>query len=256
MAPHADVLDRPEPMRLQFWTSVGLHVLLFGGLTLSAKLGGRIQMGSPTGGGIGGVMVSPVSTIPLPNRGGQANPVASDTKSQIPTPAAPKEKAVAKKEKLPPPNAIPLHTEKASPRRPQPAQQSTLPTQAADNQLTSTVGQRLSSSNFALPGGGTGKIGDNTPFGEQFGWYGKIIRDNIENAWRPTITRTNGRFVVISFTIRRDGSVANVQIAQPSGIPAFDYSAQRAVQDAKLPALPSNFPRSEVHVEETFELGS
>ena len=95
MSSHADILDRPEPLTVPFWVSLAMHVLVVGGLLASALLGNRthLNMGSLTGGGLGGVMVNPVSSIPIPNRGGPENPVANDTLSQVPTPPAPKEKA-------------------------------------------------------------------------------------------------------------------------------------------------------------------
>jgi hypothetical protein len=36
----------------------------------------------------------------------------------------------------------------------------------------------------------------------------------------------------------------------------MDFSAQRAVEDARLPSLPANFPRTEADVELKFELGN
>jgi protein TonB len=264
MASHADILDRPEPLSIPFWTSVIMHLTIIGGLLAGTLLQNRshIAIGSPTGGGIGSVAVSPVASIPLPNRGGPENPVANDTKSQLPTPPAPpKTKAKPKpapKTKAPPLNAIALPSEKAVKRPPEPAAQ---PNRFRDqkqydpSQLYSNAGQRMSSPQFAIPGGGGPTLGDNSPFGQQFGYYGKLIQDNVSRNWRPDVGLRAAGPVVISFTIRRDGSVANVNVAQSSGNTTLDRSAQRAVMDAQLPALPAQFPKNQADVELRFEVG-
>lgn len=266
MPSHADILDRPEPLSRPFWTSFTLHLLVLGGLSAGALINGNhLNMGSPTGGGIGGVMVNPVSSIPLPNRGGPENPVANDTKSQVPTPPAPKEKVKpVPKAKAVLPDAIPLKSDKAPAKRqaeaqPQPQVNKYRDQQKYnDSQLYSSPGQRLSSPMYQVPGGGGVGLGDSSPFGEQFGAYANIIRDNIARNWRPvSAARTAGvPSVSVTFTIQRDGSVTNVKISRTSGIETMDFSAQRAVLDAKLPPLPAGFPRSQADVEMKFELGN
>jgi len=264
MASHADILDRPEPMTVPFWGSVILHVLVLGGLSVGTLVENafHLRMGSPTGGGMGGVMVNPVATIPLPNRGGPENPVANDTESQVPTPPAPKVKAKpAPKVKVPPPNAVALKSEKSPKRAPEPAAQPNKFRDRqiySDSQLYSDAGQRVSSPMYGMQGGGGVRLGDSSPFGEQFGAYAKLIRDNIARNWKTTDLnlRTSAvPTVVVTFTIRRDGSVSTVKIGQTSGIETLDNSALRAVMDAQLPALPAQFPRSQADVELRFELG-
>jgi protein TonB len=264
MPAHADILDRPEPLAKPFWVSFTLHLAILGSFSVGALVNrSHLNMGSPTGGGMGGVLVNPVASIPLPNRGGPENPVANDTKSQVPTPPTPKEKPKpAAKEKAPPPDAIALKSAKALAKRP--AETPQQPNkfrdskQYAPNQLYSDVGQRVSSSSYAVQGGGGVRLGDSSPFGEQFGPYANIIRDNIARQWRPSgLARTSiVPSVTVTFTIRRDGSVTNVKISRSSGIPTMDLSAQRAVLDAQLPALPNGFPRNQADVEMRFELGN
>jgi protein TonB len=264
MASHADILDRPEPMTGPFWGSVILHVLVLGGLSVGTLVENafHLRMGSPTGGGMGGVMVNPVATIPLPNRGGRENPVANDTESQVPTPPAPKTKAKpAPKVKAPPPNAIALKSEKASKRAQEPAAQPNKfrdQQKFNDSQLYSDAGPRVSSPIYGMQGGGGVRLGDSSPFGDQFGAYAKLIRDDIARNWKTTDLnlRTNGvPAVVVTFTIHRDGSVSNVKVGQTSGFEILDNSAQRAVMDTQLPALPAQFPRNQADVELRFELG-
>jgi protein TonB len=265
MASHADIMDRPEPLTAPFWGSVTLHVLLLGGLFLGTVMEHRFQlrMGSPTGGGIGGVMVNPVDSIPIPNRGGPENPVANDTQSQVPTPPPPKVKAkAAPKVKEPAPEATPLKVSKTTAKKqPQPAEQPNKfrdQQKYNDNQLYSNAGQRVSSPIYSMPGGGGGvKIGDSSPFGDRFGAYANLIRDNIARNWKTSDLNLRGTppAVVVTFTIRRDGSVINVKVAQSSGYSPLDNSAVRAVYDAHLDALPSAFPRNQADVELRFELG-
>jgi periplasmic protein TonB len=262
MGSHADILDRPEPMSVPFWGSVIMHLTLVGLLLAGALSQNRshIAIGSPTGGGIGSVMVSPVSTIPLPNRGGPENPVANDTASQLPTPPAAAKTRVkpAPKVKAPPPNAIPLPAEKPLKHPPEtPSQPNKFRDQRQydPSQLYSAAGQRMSSPQFAIQGGGGPTLGDNSPFGQQFGWYGKLIQDNVARNWKPELGMRASSPVVITFTIRRDGSVTNVNVGQSSGNAALDRSAQRAVMDAQLSALPPQFPKNQADVELKFELG-
>ncbi len=258
----AHVLDAPQRLAKPFWVSLTLHLVFFGALGAKAwQDRHRISMGDPLGGKMGGLLVNPVDTIPLPNRGGPENPVANDTKSQVPTPPAPKEKVKpAPKAHVPPPDAIPLKSNKAAAKKQADAQPQQ-PNKFNDakkydtNQLYSPMGPRLSSPRYQMPGGGGVGIGNDSPFGEEFGYYANIIRDNIARNWSPL--RVAGTpSVVVTFTIHRDGSVTNVKIATSSGNQSLDYSAQRAVLDAQLPKLPDKFPRAEADVQLKFELGN
>ena len=209
-------------------------------------------------------MVNPVTTIPLPNRGGAENPVANDTKSQVPTPPAPKEKAKpVPKAKTPPLDAVPLPSKHAPVKRQRETEQEPPPQpnkfrdQQTYNpsQIYSNAGQQASSQMYQVPGGGGVGLGDNSPFGEQFGPYANSVRNIIAQNWRP-VKAPGAPFVVVTFTIQQNGSITNVKISHPSGIQAMDFGAQRAVLDAHLPPLPSNFPRNQADVNLRFELGN
>lgn len=263
MASHTDILDRPEGLRGPFWGSVTLHVLFIGSLFASAWLGRglNLQMGSPTGGGLGSsVLVDPVASIPLPNRGGMENPVANDTESAVPEPpkVAPK---TTPKVMAPRPDAIPLKDD-SLPKRPSRA--AAQPNKWREqqqfdrSQLYSSAGQRISSPAYGQTGGGGVRVGDSSPFGSQFGAYATLLRDQVARNWKtadlsPRLRTAPG--VVVAFTIQKNGSVTNVKVVQPSGIQALDYSAMRAVYDAEpFAPLPPGFPRSSADVELTFEL--
>jgi protein TonB len=180
----------------------------------------------------------------------------------VPTPPAPKEKIKPiPKIKTPPPDAIALKSERATTKRqPEPQVQPQInkfrdQQKYNDSQLYSTPGQRASNPMYQVQGGGGVGIGDNSPFGEEFGTYANIIRDNIARAWKPM--KAGGTpSVVVTFTIQRNGSIANVKIATSSGNQGLDFSAQRAVLDAQLPPLPDKFPRNQAEVQMKFELGN
>ncbi len=263
MAPHTDILDQPEPLGRSLAGSVALHVSVAAALLMSTWMGRgqRVQWGDINGGGMGSVAVNVVPRIPLPARTGPANPVANDTESVVPEPPAkvkPQPRVVA-----PEPAAIPIKSRNAT-RKPSPAasapnkfraQQQDLP-----NQVYSSAGQSLVSPMYGMTGGGGVGIGTNSPFGAQLGWYANLLRDQVARNWRTGELDSrihSAPAVVVTFTIRRDGSVpaGSVRIAQRSGIAALDYSAQRAVLDAApFPALPREFAKNEAEIEFQFEL--
>lgn len=263
MYTHPDILEQPD--RLSRWLagSVVLHLGLAGGLIGLTVAGSHIteHWGSPTGGGWGAVTVNPVAKIPLPQRSGPQNPVANDTESQVPTPPpTPKAKPQPKvAPKQPDPKAIALKSRNAD-RRPQPdysapnkyrEQQKDLP-----NQVYSRVGQAVNTPLYGMRGGGGVGVGDNSPFGTQFGWYAKLLVDKVGQSWRTTDLNQNiANVAVVTFVIKRDGQVTNARISQPSGNTSLDRSALRAILDAApFAALPQQFPRSEAEVELRFSL--
>ncbi len=263
MAPHIDILDQPEPLGKPLAGSVALHLSVGAALLLSAWIGRHVpvQWGDINGGGMGSVAVNVVPRIPLPGRTGPINPVANDTESVVPTPpskAKPKPKVEA-----PEPNAIAIKSRNAV-RKPSRAasapnkfreQQQDLP-----NQLYSAAGQAVVSPMYGMTGGGGVGIGTSSPFGAQFGWYVNLLRDQVARNWRTSDLDPRLRSappVWVTFTIRRDGSVApgSVRITQRSGNQALDFSAQRAILDAApFQALPPQFSRNEVEIEFRFEL--
>jgi periplasmic protein TonB len=60
--------------------------------------------------------------------------------------------------------------------------------------------------------------------------------------------------VVVKFTIRRDGMLTNVEVAQASGNPLLDLESRRAVlMTQRLPPLPAEFTRPTLTVNLMFE---
>lgn len=257
-----DTLDTTQPLGKWFVRSVAFHLALIGAFFVSGFLPHRapIQWGDVKGGGFGSVAVSAVTRIPIPSRSGPINPVASDTESRAPEPppkAKPKPAV-----KLPDPDAIPLPSKNALKR---PSEQASAPNkfreqqQDLPNQVYSSH-QAAVTPMYSMPGGGGVGIGNNSPFGQQFGYYANLVRDKVARNWRTN--ELDPRLhsmpdVVVTFTILHDGSVApsSVKIAQRSGNVTLDFSAQRAILDASpFPPLPAGFPHNDADVEFVFQL--
>ena len=256
MAQHPDILDDRESLSRSFVSSLGFHVLLvltlvFYGTIFAHKLP---RWGSPTGGGMGAVAVNPVARIPLPARQAAENPLANETESQVPTPppeVRAKERAAEEESdagEIQGRNAR-KRTAESAPNKFRAAQQD------RPNQLYSEAGQRMSSPMFGLSGGGGVGVGDASPFGDQFGWYAKLIVDKVGRSWRTSDLRNVTQVAAVTFTVKRDGSVTRVHITQPSGNATLDFSAQRAIFDASpFAALPPQYTRNDAEVELRFSL--
>jgi protein TonB len=262
---HVDILDQKEGLGRPFIGSVIFHVglgaAIAGGAWVTGSSGNRVLLGDPNGGRMGSVIVNPVN-IPLPNRGAQTNPVASDTKSQLPTPPPPKKAPP----KAPPidAKAIPIPSKKATAKQQMPswyhpelAQNNKFKQDVKPNQLTSGVGTALSSPMMQIPGGGgVGLTGTNSPFGTQFGAYADLLMRQVGRYWnRPSVNVSGVPRAIVSFTLHKDGTITDVRISQKSGIPQLDFSAERAIRDAApFPAFPAGFNKTETGIDFVFEL--
>jgi len=262
MAAHVDILDQPERLSRPFVSSLVLHVSVAAVLLSYTWIANRatVQWGDANGGGMGAVAVNAVASINLPSRSGPKNPVASDTESLAPE--APAKKKVQAKVREPDPDAIPIKSRNARRRAMEAAaapnkwreQQ-----QDAPNQVYSS-GQAVSSPMYTMTGGGGVGIGTDSPLGSQFGWYAKLLRDQVAQNWRtgdidPRIT--SAPQAVVRFTLLRNGTLSpgSVKISQSSGNAALDLSAQRAILDAApFPGLPPQFAQNQAVLELHFEL--
>lgn len=263
MNSRGDILDRPEPLWGGLWGSVALHVSVGAGVFLAAWFQAHRpheEWGDIHGGGIGSVAVTPVARIPLPAQSGPVNPVANDTESRAPTPPPKAKPQPAVKEDL---DAIPLPSRNA---RKKAAAAAAAPNKFREkqedlpNQVYSQSGQHMVSPMVGMTGSGGVSMGDNSPFGAQFGAYSDMVKNKVASNWKtseidPRIRTANP--VVVTFTISHDGSVSSrsVKVEQSSGIPALDTSAQRAVLEAApFAPLPLQFTRSSADIEFHFEL--
>src|SRR5262249_40670775 len=115
MTAHADILDQPEPLKGYFAASVAVHAFVLGGAAIATWIvGNRPQFGAPDAGGVA-VGIVAVKSIPLAHQG-EPNPVANDSKSEVPQQPEPVKRERVKRE-APPKDAIPI---KGKPPKPQP----------------------------------------------------------------------------------------------------------------------------------------
>ncbi|MDR3698903.1 MAG: TonB C-terminal domain-containing protein [Candidatus Sulfopaludibacter sp.] len=267
MSAHVDTLDQKEPMAKWFAGSIILHVSAAGALLGYAAFESHfhLNMGSPNGGGFGAVAVNVTSQIPLAQRNAPMNPVANDTESSLPTPppkakAKPQPKAKPKEipadaVRLPSKNAVRRNTPEPPPMNKFREKQT-----YAENQVYSNQGQALSSPMFSKPGAGGVGVGTASPFGQQYGWYADLLQRKVAGNWETSTV--DGRFttapaVVVTFTIRKDGSLApgSLKVKQSSGIISLDLSAQHAILNSvPFAQLPQGFPKNDADVELRFEL--
>ena len=258
MTQHAYILDQREPIRGAFLGALTLHLALVAATALYSWINGHRDFFGGKDAGGGAIGVEAVNTIPLQHSGAQ-NPLANDTQSQVPQqPAKPVQQA--KREKVSP-DAVPLKTrmkkrltDVASER------QRFRPFKEIDpNQVFAAQAPQVSNPLFAAkPGAGRVGTGVNTTLGTRFAGYAQQIQELVAQKWRtgdvdPRVQ--NAPEVVAIFDLMRDGSVRNLQILQRSGIPALDYSVQRAIMEASpFPPIPPGFDRSSAKVEFWFEL--
>ncbi|MDP6608505.1 MAG: TonB family protein [Vicinamibacterales bacterium] len=82
--------------------------------------------------------------------------------------------------------------------------------------------------------------------------YLQTMLDLIRRNWNPRQQVTGDSWV--KFTIRRDGSLVDVEVERPSGYIALDMAAQRALaMTAQLPPLPSAFTEDSLTVHMDFQ---
>jgi periplasmic protein TonB len=254
-----DVLDLHEGLRRPFYIALTLHATGFGAVLISAWIASRPRdpFGDPNSLGGGAYAVTPVSQIPMPLRSGPKQLVANDTESQVPAAAKPEPR---KQPKAVAPDAIPLPSKRTPKSRPQPSAYA--PNKAQDlapNQITSSSGAAASSPIFSqAPGSGGVGVGPGAPFGQRFGGYSQLVRDNVARAWRTDEVdprMQSAPVVIVSFEILRNGQARDLRIQQSSGNLALDNSTKRAILTASpFPPLPPAYERDSATVEIWFQL--
>lgn len=176
-----------------------------------------------------GASVSPPPPPPPPAEPSDEARVAPEP---IPPPAKKKEDKKKEKEKKPKePEKLPTKSEPRAPSFPAP------PGPAPTGTATGAPGASPS-------GGGVGEGGGivSLDLGDvEFAWYRASATAALRSHWaRPILEEATGPLsTTVAFEVARDGTVKNVRIEVPSGVPALDRSALRAVADASpLPPLP------------------
>ncbi len=259
MAAHRDILDERESYRRPLASSVILHASVLVVALAHTWLGGatRERWGDPTSLGGGAVAITPVGKIPLPPRGGLQNPVANDTESRVPQPPTPQAARAGRED----PEAIAIRSRsRTTPKTRTMASRQRYRPEGADrpNQLYSPAGAAASSPIYGTTSGaGTVGLGAGSPFGARFGYYEQILRQRVARAWRTNEVDPRLQSappIIVTFEIRRDGSVRNLRVLQPSGNATLDYSAQRAILEAgPFPRLPDAYERDSALIEFWFQ---
>jgi protein TonB len=199
----------------------------------------------------GAIQVNLVSdALPLPtDQPPNNNVLTTETPSQAPAPPAAKAKqaedekaiAIAGKQLKPVKQTAP----KTQQHQPPPKQDNL----AQYGEQSGSFVQRAVQSQTASSGPASINVGD---FGTRFGWYVDGINRKMATSWYKAEVdpRTpRGARVYLTFTIRRDGSPADVQIDRASGSTTLDRSCQRGVQRVDtFGALPSAYNSSTLKV--------
>ncbi|MBV8570547.1 MAG: TonB family protein [Acidobacteriaceae bacterium] len=256
MAEPLDILDQRDPLAAPFLGALLIHagvvaLLFFGWFWMNrpkSTLGDIHPAGGPA------YAVSPVHTVPIPQREATPNPVANDTQSMVPS--APAKQEVEKKV-APEKNAFEVPDKlKKQAERPQKQQQYTQP--PPPNQVFSHSRQALSNPMYApQSGGGQVGIGPNSPLGSRLGWYAELVRQRIAQNWHTSglDMRSQTSPAIVSFFIMRDGTVRDPKIIESSGNPNIDNTALRSVYDSSpLPPLPPQVSESYISAQFTFNL--
>ena len=218
--------------------------------------------GSAAGGsgGIGVKLVGSVAGVALPSpevvrENVPANESAGFYKSEAAAPPEPAGKA-----ELIPETTAPVKTSPArKPDRPAAAPKSAPEPAAPLNAVPFGQGGKpaLAYGQFSTGAGEAGiEFGDGV-FGAQYGWYVDAITRRISQNWLQSLVDSRiqrAPRVYLSFDISRNGTIGNIEVKQPSGIPSLDRSAQRAVQASNpLPPLPAAYRGNNVDVILYFE---
>jgi len=255
----AFTIDQREPLGKALFGSVAAHGGIVAALFALSYYHLVDVWGSPHASS-GSVGVSMVKTIPIPRREGPINPLANESKSIAPqevSPVKPKPQV-----KAPEPKAIQIPDRVEKPKKPEPkkppqvASSMFKPQAYQDNQVYAKTPQAMNSPLYGMQGSGGIDLGPASVLGDRFGAYVDLMRQRISLKWNQSgVHAAPSQKCAISFVIARNGSVSNVQVAQPSGSYLLDTSAKRAVLDADLlPPLPPQFSGSEVPVTLWFQL--
>lgn len=254
MTQTADIFDRrhADSYRGAFFAATALHIGIVLVVAMPAWLAGKANPFGDVNAG-GSITVGIANKIPLPHEGPK-NPLANPSESEAPQEIK-KPEARTKAEEIPP-GAVPILKDRKSKAR----EQRKLPSfgEIAQNQITSTQRQALSSELYA-EAPGSGQVGTgNTTLGTRFAGYAAQIRQLVAQQWRtatvdPQLQKAPP--VIAAFDLMRDGTIQNLRFVQRSGNMSLDFSVSRAIQDAApFPPIPQGFEKNSAKVEFTFEL--
>lgn len=240
-----------------------LHGALFAFVILSPNLfpNRGDSWGSATGGS-GGIDVKIVSTVaglalPSPEvvtKDVPANDSPGFYRSEEAPPPPPPDKA----ELIPDTNV----TNKKTPPKPAPTpapKSAPAPEPPPENAVAFGKGGKpdLAYGQFPTGAGSAGVGFDDSIFGARYGYYVDAMTRRISQNWLKSLVDSRVQRaprVYLTFDIARDGTINNIEIKQPSGIPSLDRSAERAIRASDpLQPLPGDYRGSSVRVSFYFE---
>lgn len=192
--------------------------------------------------------------VPLPRGGGgtpsRAEPAAAPAatpevaRPDPPEPLAPAPK-ILKPPKEEPRRGLPdPAAKKGRPQPPRPAAPAAATTASAGT-ASATPGVA-----FGAPPG----IG--IPTGVDFGgdWYLAGVQRRVWMIWMSQIRVPSANPALVTFTIRADGSVTDVQLSQSSGVSSLDFAAQRAILSAApFAPLPKHYEINRITIQAVFK---
>ena len=239
-----------------FAGSFVLHGLIGGMLLTWAWLSHAGQNWGASNATAGAIQATMVSAIPLPPKqpADQNNVLATERPSPAPEPPKPKTVEAPKPNEVPIPvkPTKPLTPPKVADRttpaplpHPQPVQPTTKATTGETAGLRvamNSVQNRMGTSSVGVP---------DQAFGSRFAYYVAQITQKVAQQWYTGMLDANapGHRVYITFDIERDGTPANVRIAQPSGDATLDQTALSAVRHVDtFPPLPDGYAGNRINV--------
>ncbi len=210
---------------------------------------------------VGGVTVVATDGIPMPQQSGRVNPVANDTKSQVPD----QPKPIVRQEERDDPDAVQLEPGRKKKKKLTPFEERILAQQKKlaeedlrPEQVNSSTGRTTVSPLFSQSTTGAGgTVGTGNPFGSRFGWYAQLITQRISQKWRTQDVDariSSANICSVLFEIMKDGRARDVKVSQSSGSYEVDRSAERAIVEASpFPPLPDGFERDSARVQMNFQ---
>jgi periplasmic protein TonB len=232
----ANLFYEREQWRKPLLLSVGFHgalvLAIFGLSYVMHPHGNANDWGIHEGDAVTAQLVS--ASIPIPKPEQSENIVANESKGVTQTQPQPKvqetEDGISIPGKVIPPKKTidrPVPPAHVQPPRPIPTPVETAVPYGEGGPVSGPYGSVVTAN---YKGGFSFR---NADFGGKYGWYVDKVKRAVQAQWLtyeidPRIKAPHRAF--IEFDITRDGTPANVHLAQTSGVPSLDQSAMRAIQ--------------------------
>ena len=246
----SDRLSRPF-----VFSAVG-HLVLFLGGTFVTDLFPPVEIVSGStgvGGGQGGNLVSVGLAADLGGGAGMYKPAVTPRVQAAPPPPAKRKQEVTPKAA---PDQVEFQQKTSRKRRPRKKKPAAVPSRAGSKDSQSKAQAQVprkadagSGGTGGAPtgsgggfGGGQGvRVGSGTGQEGLHSWYARQVEQRVGQNWLRSSLGNLARPVetVVSFEVQRNGHIYRIRLEQPSGVPAVDLAAQRAIRaSSPLPALP------------------